>query len=436
MIKALLVRAVTTATSALFGILTARMILGTAGVEYFALYALITTLPSLIQFQDLGSGAALVHVIAVSDDPASDEQVSITMTSVGRILMIFATVVMAVNVVLFVSGGWGLLLGDLAGVPNAQLAAFSCLSLYAIGIPVALWARILLGLHKNHVAIAILGLMAPINFAFVWLILQLGHDAGVYLSLASYLGSFSVSMIGILAAARQLPGVVPAALRRVPFPRRYPGTPVMDIGWPMLAQMLSAPLAVATQRYVLAQSATAAQLAEYAAVGQVFFSLIGVISATGVTLWPTFARKRAAGELNSGPMLLSVLFALGCLAVSALVWVVQGPLFSFTTSGTVDVQGATIAAFSLMLILQGALYPLGMFIMDKPGLRFQVIPALLMAVGSLVLAMIVTPALGVIGPVLSNAVCVFVFQIVPFSLYIHKHRDRLWRAQKAEQVQS
>lgn len=66
--------------------------------------------------------------------------------------------------------------------------------------------------------------------------------------------------------------------------------------------------------------------------------------------------------------------------------------------------------------------------MDKPGIRFQVAPTLTMAVMSLVLAILVTPRLGVVGPILSTCFCVLAFQIVPFTVYIHRNRARLWQA--------
>jgi hypothetical protein len=67
-----------------------------------------------------------------------------------------------------------------------------------------------------------------------------------------------------------------------------------------------------------------------------------------------------------------------------------------------------------------------MFIMDKPGIRFQVAPALLMALSTVVLTILFAPALGVVGPLLANAVSVAVCQIVPFTIYTRRNRDRLY----------
>ncbi|CAI9406224.1 lipopolysaccharide biosynthesis protein [Aestuariimicrobium sp. T2.26MG-19.2B] len=428
MFKALSARGLTTLTSAIFGILTARLILGHAGVEYFALYALVTVLPSLVQFQDLGTGAALVNTIATADAPDDDSHVADTLTSVWRIMLKFAVVLTALNVVLLVSGGWMWLLGEPGLLPRASLVVFTCLSVWAVAVPLGIWQRILLGLRKNHLTILIQGLMAPINFLLVWVLIGSGSGAFPFLSLASYVGAFVIATVGMAASVRHLGRAVGRACRQVFKPAHHPGVRVMDVGWPMMAQLLSAPLSITAQRYVLARSGTTGELAEYTASAQVYLAFLGMISAAGIALWPSYARRRAAGQLTSGPFLLSALLGAASLAVMVVVGLLRGPLFAFTTNGQVPVHLNTVMAFSVMIVIQACLYPLGMFIMDKPGIRFQALPTAAMAVMSLLLAIVVTPRLGVVGPILSNCLCVLVFQLVPFTLYIHRHRARLWQA--------
>lgn len=72
--------------------------------------------------------------------------------------------------------------------------------------------------------------------------------------------------------------------------------------------------------------------------------------------------------------------------------------------------------------------------MDTPGIRFQLIPTLTMAVGALVAAIAVTPHLGVTGPILSNAAAVLVAQVIPFSIYIHRNRKRLWWEESVDEA--
>lgn len=430
-------RALSMAVSLVCGVLTVRLILGGPGVEYYALYTLVASLPGLISFSDLGSGAVLVNSIAVSDDPRGDRVIRAQLTTVGRIMVGFAGTGMIVNAILYLTGAWTVILGDAGAIPGADLAAFTSLMIFCLGIPLGIWQRVLLGLHKNHWIILIQAAQGPLNLLLVWLLVSFAlPSAGTFLALSSMVSGFLVAATGFTFALTALSPLLGRALRDVPRVRRAPGVRVMHVGWPMLVQLVSAPLSVALLRYVLAQSGSTHDVAEYGAVGQVFFAINGVVAAGGLALWPLFTRARARGTLARGPYLIAALFAGGAAVICAIVWAVSPWLFAFITDGTLDVAGTTVLAFGLMVVCQAALYPLGMFLMDEAGIRFQMIPVALMTVSTITLALLVTPALGSAGPVLANAVSVLVFQIVPFAVYISRHRERLMGTPPAPEDES
>lgn len=418
-------RALTMVISLLCGVVTARLILGEVGVEHYALYSLLTTLPALLAFTDLGSGAVIVNSVATSDDIRTDGHLRAQLTAVGRILLLFALCTMTVNAIMLISGGWRALLGDAGDLPGAPLASFFCVLVFCLGIPVGIWVRIMLGLRRNHIVILLQGLISPLTLLGVWLILQVGEVAASFLAIASFAASFAVSALGLTLTSRWTSPLVSSASRRVLHPRRFPGVRVMDVGWPMLAQLVTYPIAVSSQRFVLAQSGTHADVAEYGVTGQVFFAMNGLVIAAGVALWPYFARQRHRGAIRRGPFLLSAAFAGGVLLGTLVVWLASPWLFRFISDGRIEVANATILAFGLMVTMTAAVYPLGMFIMDKPGIRFQVIPTLSMAVVSFSLSVLLTPFLGVPGPLLGSAFALFACQYVPFTLYILRHRERL-----------
>lgn len=426
-ILALGARAVTMAVSLVFGIMTTRMILGEAGVEYYALYSLLVTFPSLLAFTDLGSGAVIVNSVATSDDLRTDLKLRYQLTSVGRILVLFATVTMILNTVLLATGGWVAVLGDAGELPRAALAAFTCVSVFCVGVPVGIWVRILLGLRKNHLVILLQGLISPLTFAGVWALLSLDEASqSAFLALASFGASLIVSILGLSLTAHRTSPLISASARMLPHPRAHPGVRVMDVGWPMLAQLVTYPIAVSAQRYVLAHSGTHADVAEYAVAGQVFFAFNGLVIAAGVALWPHYARKRHMGALSRGPFVLSLAFASGIAFATAVTALIGPWLFGFITDGALHVAPQTVFWFGAMIMMTAAVYPLGMFIMDKPGIRFQVLPTLSMAATSFVLALVLTPSLGVIGPLIGATTALLVCQFVPFIIYIRRHRDRLY----------
>jgi len=169
-------RALTMVIALVCGVLTTRMIIGDAGVGSFALYTLLTTIPSLLTFTDLGSGAVLVNAVATSDDVRTDEKLRYQLTSVGRVLLLFAASAMAINTVLLATGAWELIFGDAGQQPGASLAAFFCVTIFCLGIPLGIWARIMLGQRKNHIVILLQGLISPLTLAGVWLLLTFGGD--------------------------------------------------------------------------------------------------------------------------------------------------------------------------------------------------------------------------------------------------------------------
>ncbi len=83
----------------------------------------------------------------------------------------------------------------------------------------------------------------------------------------------------------------------------------MDVGWPMLAQMVTYPIAVGSQRYVIAQLGGPTDVAEYGCGRACLLRPHGLVMAGGLALWPHFAKSRHDGDLRRGPFLLSALFA-------------------------------------------------------------------------------------------------------------------------------
>jgi O-antigen/teichoic acid export membrane protein len=426
-LRSTVARVLTMVVSLVCGILSARLILGEAGIAEYALVSLVIALPSLVAFSDLGAGAVIVNAVAASPDIRNDLPLRRQTTTVARVILMFAATAALLDLLLLVTGGWRLVLGSAGSVPNATLATFVCVLIYCVTVSLGLWQRILLGLGKNPIIILLQGLISPLSLLIVWILLTFGDPVlRSFLALGTFIATLTVAVIGTIVADRLSAPLLRVTAAEVLHPRRYPGARVMDVGWPMFAQLLAAPLSLTLPRYILAQSATHAELAQYAIAGQVFFPLQALIGAAGVTLWPAFARARAAGRITRGPFLLSLIFGASA-AVASLVVLAIGPwFFGIISKNEVEVTTPIVLAFGLMITCQAILYPLGMFIMDKPGIRFQVVPALLMATSTVLLTIFFAPTLGVIAPLLMNAISVAVFQLVPFSIYIRRNRARLF----------
>lgn len=408
------------------GVLAARLVLGQAGTEQYALMTLLIALPSLLTFSDLGTGAVVVNSVATSSDVRHSEELRRQVTTVVRIILIFVGCVAAVSTMLLITGGWGVALGAADSGPDAEWAAWACTMVYCCTASLGIWQRVLLGLGKNPSIILLQGVISPLSLLTVWMLLATGRTRlESFLALGTFLATFVVAVLGIAVAHRHTRPLLVDVARRICHPRTFRGVRVMNVGWPMLIQLLATPLSITLPRYILAQTAGPVELAQYALAGQVFFALQGLIAAAGVSLWPAFAKARSEGTRVRGPQWLSLVFGVSTALATAVVVVIGPWFFAFVSDDTVEVPTSIVLAFGAMIVMQAIIYPLGMFIMDPPGIRFQVVPALLMTVSTIVLSVLVTPQLGVIGPLLSNAASVCVFQAIPYIIYIRRNRARL-----------
>ncbi|VXB73943.1 lipopolysaccharide biosynthesis protein [Plantibacter sp. T3] len=422
-IKSIGAKAFTMALALVCGLTTTRLLITDAGAAQYALYTLLIALPNLIGFTDLGSGAVVVNRVARSDDPRRDPLLVGEVTTVGRIMIGFAAAAMVLNTVMLTTGLWQSFLGEAGDLTHAPVAAFLSITVFCLGIPLGIWTRLLIGLQRNHILILIQGAQSPLTLLAVWLVLQFDAPSLYpFLAVFALIAAFLVVLTGFLVTSRLVSPLIGTVARRVPFPRAYPRVRVMDMGWPMLAQLLTTPLAMQSQRFILAQFVTTIALAQYAMAGQFFFALQGLVSAVGLTLWPRYTRARELGTSVTGPFTMAAYFA-GGVIVFTTGMLIAGPwIFAFISDGDVHVPVEVILAFGAMVATQAALYPLGMFQMDTAGVRFQVFPGLLMAAMTVALAFALTPVIGTVGPLLANTFAVLVCQIIPYGYRIIRLR--------------
>jgi O-antigen/teichoic acid export membrane protein len=421
--RALFARLLTLITGFACSILTARLILGTAGVENFALYSLLVALPALIPFTDLGTGAVLVNAYARSGDSAADDQMRQQTTTVARIMTGFALIALAANCSLYALGLWPRLLGSAASDDVAGPVAFFCASLFCLSIPFGIWTKVLLGLGRNHWIILVQGSQAPLVLLFVYIFLVADRPPLLpWVALAAYTAMLVVALLGFWLAHRATRGQLTADFAKV-FRRSAPGARVMDVGWPMLVQTLTPPITNQATRFIVAQSVSVLAIAKYSVVLQILTPALGLVSAVGLTLWPYYARARAHGTAAVGPLRLSAIFA-GAASLATISWVVVAPtLFDLMSAGKVDVDRSLVVCFGLQLITQAALYPLGMYLMSPGGIRFQVIPAVLMCFSTVILVLSLAPAMGVAVVPLAISSSTLLFQIAPFIYFIVRTKD-------------
>ncbi|NYD68417.1 oligosaccharide flippase family protein [Agromyces atrinae] len=404
------------------GILTSRLIITEFGTDAYAQYGLLSSLSSLLPFADLGIAAVVINAVAQSKSVRTDHDMMRAITSAFRVLIISGFVIVAAAVVVTFAGWWPLILGE-GLLPGGEWAALACLAVFGIGLPLTVGPRILVGLGRTATQISVQSIIAPFIMLAVGACVLFALPAAEFLAVFPYIAAALVAVISLVIARRAISPQLGNAVREIAHPRRTPGVKVFNLAWPMLVQMLALPIAMQTSRILVSHLGGIDDLAEYNVAAQLFGIALQTIAAAGVALWPIFARARSAGVVES-PAKPVLWFLLGGLAIAGGIAVPCPWLVEFVSDGQIEVDGILIASFVVFVAFQAAKYPLGMYMTDLAGLRFQVIPTIVMIPVALGLSWWLIPPLGPAGSVIGSAAAVLLCQIVPNIWYVSRDMAR------------
>ena len=202
---------------------------------------------------------------------------------------------------------------------------------------------------------------------------------------------------------------------RAPGSGQLPGVPALRLAWPMLVQMVALPIAMQTVACCSATSApsTARRVQP------------GLAAVRHRAADHRRRRHRALADLRRGPRADRV----ESPAVATLWFLARRPLVGRRPGGAVAACSPTsspagqihldlwLRSFVVFVALQAAKYPIGMYMTDKRGLVFQVVPILVMVPLNLGLSWWLIGVVGAGGPVVggrSVALC----QVVPNLWYV------------------
>lgn len=407
--------------SAVLGIIITRLIITNYGTDVFAQYGLLVGLASLLPINALGIGAPLVNAAAVSENPGKDDELRRVILTSLRILVAASIVLLGFVAIMSIFNLWEPVLGASLLPGTGTIAAAACMTLWAIGMPFGIGHRLMAGRGLNHITIAIDGLQSPI--VLLVLLLTLGHDqrTGSYIPVVAYAATLLIAIICCIVAARILRPTLTTAVRQIPFRQRFPGAKILDQAIPMTIIMVALPISFQTDRLILSHVATPAALAEYNLGAQMFTPIFALVSAAGFTLWPRFAANRSQDK-DESPTRLSLFFG-GIAAILCIGMMVFSPLLAkFASGGEITLGLGILLAFSLLMTFQALQYPMGMYLTDVPGLRFQALMVTLMLPVNLALSLWLASVIGAAGPVLGSAISVGLFQVVANGVFVRRRR--------------
>lgn len=412
--------------SAVLGLVVTRLVIEEYGEADYAQYALLIGVAALIPFADLGISAALMNAVAEADDPRGDNHVRGVLVSCLRVLTCSAAVILVLTAAITVTGSWDDLLGEGLQADSGPAAAAGCLVVIAMTLTVSFGQRILIGLSRYYVVILVNGLQTPLVLLAVLAMLWLDLDGGGYVAVLGYAASFLLTVVVLVLANRAIAPALSRAFSDARRVRAVRGAKVADTALPMLVQMVALPLAMQSDRLVLSHVADTDALTEYSLAAQMYNPFVGVIATAGVALWPVFAKARGDRvKAEVSPTGMALVFGAIALVLGLVLVVASGPLAALASNGRIELESPLVIAFTAFLVVQAMKYPLGMYMTDARGLRFQAVMITAMLPVNLGLSLVLAERLGAAGPVIGSVVGVLFFQVAANWAYVRRDQRRL-----------
>lgn len=400
------------------GMINTKLIISHFGEDVYAQYGLLASLPSLLPFASLGMAAVVLNAVSEADDPRTDEKMARTLTTALRYLVVSALVIIAVGLVPTLLGAWPMLVGE-GLLPGGGMTTFLCLVVFAVFLPLTIFPRMVIALGHPQSQVLSQMVVAPFMLLAIGSLAWLNAPAGNAIAVLTYFANSLAAVICAVIGWRALGPNFRKIFADVPRTKAVPSAPIMGLAWPQLAQMLALPIAMQTDRLLISHLAEKNDLAQYNMGSQFFQMVVQTITAAGVALWPMYAKARAEGRVMTPWKPVAVFSAaglIGALCVSG----VMPYLSNWLSDGRIHLSWWLIGGFCFYVLTQAMNYPLGMYMTDEAGLKFQVLPIVLMVPVNLAISWYLTLKLGAAGPIIGSSISVLVFQVATNAWYINR----------------
>lgn len=384
----------------------ARTVTGQFGVEAYAVFSLIVSLPLLVPVIDLGLGASVTNA-AASLPSGADNLVAVIRRAWRYLVGGCVICLISVNVIGALQL-WPALLGveEMSGVNGGISVA---LSVFLFTMPASIGYSVLVGLKRNPLAIVMQGL-APIFSGLV--VIAASRNLGLS-------GIVSISMVGIPVAA-WLALIVALRLLRSRglhlFSRgqSLPSPSLLVTAGPMLIIVLTMPFAIQGGRLILSFRGTLVDVAVYSAAMIAFLPVFSIAQVAGRSLWGEYASDRANRQSSARRFVTGIFTGatIGLSGFSGLV--IAGPFVTKLAVGdAIKVPGILYWLLGGVVLVQALHLVSGMYLTDARGLRFQAQTTVLTAIVVTVLTLLLVDIAGALAPAISLLLGLTLCQFLP-----------------------
>ncbi len=388
-------------------LVTAALLIQSASVEDYAGYTLVASILPILAFLDLGYGGAATNwATEYANTPDSTAR-----TLLGsRLIRALKVAAIPTGLGLLAALGssiWATVTDQKwLHIPIAVLSL--TLAIYTLSVPFSIISKLLIGTGRTTHWILIQVIQPLVALGFV--ALAIGLDAKALIPAAP---AVSLLVMCIVGAGFGLRAVSLSLVRLVK--SRNEGTrneALFSAAWPMMIILIANPLALSSDRLLLSWYGQTSDVATYSLGAQLFSPALALLSATGLALWPHYAKKRFIGD-QARPWTMVSVFALVAVVGSLLLILLSPWLAGMISGGKIELPVLLVVCLSCALIVQAAQLPMGMYMMHGSGPKFQAALLVVMFVVKFGLSLAWIPTFGPGGPALATAVAIAVCQLIP-----------------------
>ncbi len=394
----------------------ARLVTQAVGIDQFGVVMLVATLSQLLMFADLGAGAAVATARARTGETADgvDHFRGTTLTAL-RTTLVSGAVLGLIAVLLGVAGAWPWMLGGVQPelASSLNVAAVLALSAFAVTMPFAVGEAVLRGSGRMHEAVWLQGTSPPAALLLTLILRQFDAPPLAY-ALVLPVGALFAAVCCALRAGAVDSQALRGLITKVARPRQFPGRAIAATAVPMFIVMIGLPIALQSDRIIISHRLDATALANYSYAAQLYLPLWSVASTAALALWPRFAAGTADRVALRQGWRTGLLILSGVGAAMAVCFLVFAPMvIDWMSDGQATAPRSLLIAFALLLLVQSMHVTTGILLIAPDMLRFQAVCVVALVLTNLPLSWVLTPSLGVAGPVLASAITVLVCQLIP-----------------------
>ena len=375
--------------------------LGYLGQSSYGIWMTISATIAFLQVSDLGVGNALISLTAKQRIEGGSDAVTHLLKQGLLISSSISALVFLVGLIIINNTNWV----ELLAIPAAQEteacdAMVACLVMFCVSMPLALAQQVRLGLMQGYGNSIFQSMGHLLNLIFVWLGVKQGVGLPMLIVLST-LGILIGNLANLIFLLRSTSGIKISADKNAERAKLTIGT-VIARGAPFLVLQIAGLLVYQSDVLIISHFLGPESVTDYA-VSMKYFSIpILILGFYLYSLWPAYADAQARGDwfwirnFYRGSLRNSILFSctMAIIFLMAAFW-----LLPFWTKGKVGAEPLLVALLAIHVGLNAIGGNLATFMNGLHMLKLQTILAVIGALVTIWLSIVLTPRIGLSGPI-------------------------------------